>query len=48
MKKPLIVRAEAEADMADAIPWYEKHDRGLSDQVLLCVDAVMASNERKI
>ena len=46
MKKPLIVRAEAEADLAEAFRWYEQQVRGLGAQFLLCVDAVMASIER--
>ena len=46
MKKPLIVRAEAEADLAEAFQWYEQQVRGLGHQFLLCVDAVMASIER--
>lgn len=46
MKKPLIVRAEAEADLAEAFQWYEQQVRGLGDQFLLCVDAVLASIER--
>lgn len=46
MKKPLIVRAEAEADLAQAFQWYEQQVRGLGDQFLLSVDAVMASIER--
>jgi len=46
MKKPLIVRAEAEADLAEAYQWYEQRIRGLGPQFLLCVDAVMASIER--
>ncbi|MHB8809794.1 MAG: type II toxin-antitoxin system RelE/ParE family toxin [Desulfobulbaceae bacterium] len=46
MKKPLIVRAEAEADMAEAYEWYEQQVRGLGGEFLLCVDAVMASIER--
>lgn len=46
MKKSLTVRAEAEADLAEAFQWYEQQVRGLGDQFLLCVDAVMASIER--
>ena len=46
MKKPLIVRAEAEADLAEAYQWYEQQVRGLGGEFLLCVDAVMASIER--
>jgi hypothetical protein len=40
MKKPLIVRSEAEVDLAEAYQWYEQQVHGL------CVDAVMASIER--
>ena len=32
MKKPLMVRAEAEADLAEAFQWYEQQVRGLGDQ----------------
>jgi len=32
MKKPLIVRAEAEADLTEAFQWYEQQVRGLGDQ----------------
>jgi len=46
MKKPLIVREEAEADLAEAFQWYERQVPGLGDQFCLCVDAVMASIER--
>ena len=46
MKKPLIVRPEAEADLAEAYEWYEQQVRGLGAEFLLCVDAVMASIER--
>ncbi len=46
MKKPLIFRAEAEADLADACQWYDQQVRGLGDQFILCVDAVIASIER--
>ncbi len=46
MKKPLIVRAEAEYDLAEAYQWYEQQVRDLGGEFLLCVDAVMASIER--
>ena len=46
MKKPVIVRAEAEADLAEAYQWYEQQVRDLGGEFLLCVDAVMASIER--
>ena len=46
MKKPLIVRPEAEVELAEAYQWYEQQVHGLGAQFLLCVDAVMASIER--
>ena len=46
MKKPVIVRAEAEADLGEAYQWYEQQVRDLGGEFLLCVDAVMASIER--
>ena len=46
MKKPLIVRAEAEADLLEAYRWYEQQVRDLGGEFLLCVDAVMAAIER--
>ena len=46
MKKPVIVRAEAEADLAEAYEWYEQHVCDLGGEFLLCVDAVIASIER--
>ncbi len=46
MKKRLIVRPAAEADLAEACGWYEQQVRGLGAQFLLCVDGVMASIQR--
>ena len=41
MSRRLIVRPEAEAEMADAFDWYEARVPGLgSEFCLLCVDAV--------
>jgi toxin ParE1/3/4 len=39
MMLPLIVREEAEADLADARKWYEQQRAGLGDEFILCVDA---------
>ena len=36
----LIVRPEAEDEMADAFDWYEERVPGLGSDFLLCVDAV--------
>ena len=46
MKKPLIVRPEAEADLTEAYHWYEDRASGLGSEFLLCVDAVLSSIER--
>jgi len=46
MRKRLIVRAEAEADLVDAYKWYEERVAGLGAEFLLCVDAVMSGIER--
>ena len=39
MSRRLIVRPEAEAEMADAFDWYEDRVPGLGSEFLLCVDA---------
>jgi plasmid stabilization system protein ParE len=39
MTLPLIIREEAEADLADAKKWYEQQRAGLGDEFILCVDA---------
>jgi len=36
----LIVRPEAETELADAYSWYEERVQGLGDQFVLSVDAV--------
>ena len=40
MSRRLIVRPEAEAEMADAFDWHEDRVPGLGSEFLLCVDAV--------
>ena len=40
MPHELIVRPEAEAELADAYAWYEQRVQGLGDQFILSVDAV--------
>jgi len=42
----LIVRPEAEAELADAYDWYDGCVSGLGDEFLLCVDAVMNAVSR--
>ena len=43
MSRRLIVRPEAEAEMADAFDWYEDRVPGLGSEFLLCVDAVFSA-----
>jgi len=40
MSRELIIRPEAEADLADAFAWYEDRLQGLGADLLRCVDAV--------
>jgi plasmid stabilization system protein ParE len=37
----LIIRPEAEAELADAYTWYDQRVQGLGNQFLLSVDAVL-------
>jgi plasmid stabilization system protein ParE len=46
MKKPLIIRPEAEFDLAEAYGWYETHVPGLGSQFLLSIDAALSSIQR--
>ncbi len=41
MSRRLIVRPEAEMEIADAFDWYEDRVPGLGSDFLLCVDAVL-------
>ena len=43
MSRRLIVRPEAEAEMADSFDWYEDRVPGLGSELLLCADAVFSS-----
>ncbi len=43
MKYQLIVRPEAEADLLDAVRWYEEKVQGLGANLLLNVEAVFES-----
>ncbi len=40
MSRRLIVRPEAEAEIAEAFSWYENCVPGLGSEFLLCVEAV--------
>jgi toxin ParE1/3/4 len=43
MKLPLIVRPEAERDLAEAHDWYESKVTGLGSKFLLAIDAALSS-----
>jgi hypothetical protein len=43
VSRRIIVRPEGEAEMADALDWYEDRVSGLGSEFLLCVDAVFSS-----
>ena len=42
----MIIRPEAEADLADAQDWYERQQPGLGAEFLLCVEEVFARLNR--
>jgi len=42
----LIIRPEAEAEMADAYSWYDQRVDGLGNQFILSVDAVLQAVAR--
>ncbi len=42
----MIIRPEAEADLADAQDWYERQRQGLGAEFLLCVEEVLARIDR--
>ena len=43
MSRRLIIRPEAEAEMADAFNWYENRVSGLGAEFLLCLEAVFSA-----
>ena len=45
MKLPLRISQEADAEMADAVRWYEEHRLGLGGEFLAAVDAAVARIE---
>ena len=46
MTPHVVIRPEAEADLAEAFAWYEERRPGLGDRFLLSVEAVLAAIER--
>jgi plasmid stabilization system protein ParE len=43
VKRTLVVRPEAEADLSEAYKWYERQRPGLGDDFLLRIEAALAS-----
>ncbi len=41
MSRAIIVRPEAEADIAEARLWYERQRKGLGEDFLLCADEAL-------
>jgi plasmid stabilization system protein ParE len=41
MNLPLIIRPEAEDDLAEAKDWYERKREGLGEEFLLCVEEAL-------
>ena len=48
MKKRLILRSEAEADLTEAYHWYEDRVSGLGSEFLQSVEAVNVVDPRRI
>jgi toxin ParE1/3/4 len=46
MKKALIIRPDAERDLAEAYSWYEAQVPGLGSDFLLSIDAALSSIQR--
>ena len=46
MKKQIIIRSEAEADIQDAFLWYERQRNGLGNDFLLCVEEALSKIRR--
>jgi plasmid stabilization system protein ParE len=46
MNRKVILRPEAEAELAEAVDWYESRGKGLGADFMRAVDAAMAAIER--
>ena len=46
MRRPLIVRPEAEKELAEAYEWYEAQVQGLGSDFLLPVESALSSLQR--
>jgi plasmid stabilization system protein ParE len=46
MTPSVVIRPEAEADLAEAFAWYEERRAGLGDRFLLSVEATLSAIKR--
>ena len=46
MTYTVIIRPEAESDLADAYDWYQRQREGLGHEYLLCVEAALEAISR--
>lgn len=46
VKKKIIIRPEAEADIKDAYDWYEAQRKGLGESFLLCIEEALSRASR--
>jgi len=47
MTRPIVFRLEVEAELAEAVEWYEMRGRGLGAELLRSLDAVIAQVQRR-
>ena len=40
--KPIVIQADAEADIKDAYQWYESQRKGLGESFLLCIEEALS------
>lgn len=45
-KIPVVIQAEAEADINDAYQWYESQRKGLGESFLLCIEEALSRVSR--
>ncbi len=44
--KPVVILADAEADIKDAYQWYESQRKGLGESFLLCIEEALSRVSR--
>ena len=47
MTRPIVFRPEVEAELAEAVDWYEMRGQGLGAELLRSLDAVIAQVQRR-